>query len=56
MGKRVSLPAYEQMLLNLGAMNVVELTNLLNCVKVALRQKQPRAPRKQKPVVQEKAS
>lgn len=57
MAKKIALPAYDNMLLGLGSMSIDELTRLINCAKVALRQKQPRALRKIKTVkAEEKAS
>jgi len=53
--KRVVIPKYEQLILDIGGMSAEQLTALINIAKVALRQKQPRV-RKPKAVQQEKSS
>lgn len=57
MSKKVTLPRYEQMILDVAGMKPEELEILISCAKVRLSQLKPRAPRKSKPKpVQEKAS
>lgn len=50
MPKKIELPAYEGMLVNLGRMSEEELINLMTAAKFLLRHKQSGKPRKPKAV------
>lgn len=46
MSRKISLPPYEQMLLQMGSFSAEQLDNVMKCAKVRLAQMQPKAVRK----------
>jgi hypothetical protein len=58
MPKKITLPSYERMIMEIGGMSIAQLTVLIDCAKVALARLQPKTARKKRTVgqIQEKAS
>lgn len=48
MSRKITLPPYEQMLLQMGSFSAEQLDNVVKCAKVRLAQMQPKAARKAK--------
>lgn len=58
MGKKLVVPKYEQLILDIAVMNAEQLETVIRCARKMLVDMKPRAPRKPKTVkpIQEKAS